>query len=289
MKRLLALVPPAAVAIVLILCCGLWYGIRPAAAHGPIDEQIATVTQRIAKTPESATLYLKRGDLYRQHRDWDAALADFDRTTGLDPTLTAVDLARGTTLLEADRPEAARPVLDRFLAKHPHHARALTAKARVLAKLGQPLAAAQTYTQAIVAWDRVDGLRPQYYLERAEVLVKTGNDRIDQALQGLDQGLVRLGPIVTLQLYAVKLELIRQDYDGALARLDTVAAQTPRKERWLVRRGEILKQAGRPAPARQAYQDARAAIKSLPARHRNTRTTRALEAQITAALAHPQN
>ena len=108
---------------------------------------------------------------------------------------------------------------------------------------------------------------------------------VDEALRGLDEGLRRLGPLTTLQLFAIDFELANNRYEAALARLETITAQSPRKEPWLARRGEILEQAGRAAQARLAYEQALAAIESLPARHRTTEATAKLEAQIRAALA----
>ena len=95
----------------------------------------------------------------------------------------------------------------------------------------------------------------------------------------------RLGPIVALQLFAIEIELAGKRYDAALARLETLAAQSPRKEAWLAHRGDILEQAGRAPEARLAYEQALAAIESLPARHRTTGATAKLEAEIRAALA----
>src|SRR5437870_950367 len=79
--------------------------------------------------------------LHSYHRHWPAALADYERAALLDPTLAAVDFARGKTLLHAGSPGQAKSALDRFLAKHPEHAEALATRARVLVILGERLAA----------------------------------------------------------------------------------------------------------------------------------------------------
>jgi predicted negative regulator of RcsB-dependent stress response len=88
-----------------------------------------------------------------------------------------------------------------------------------------------------------------------------------------------------LQLEAIDLELTAKRYDAALARVETIAAQSARKEAWLARRGDILEQAGRVEEARVTCEQALAAMESLPARHRKTRATTKLEAQVRAALA----
>src|SRR6059036_2535053 len=241
------IVRTASVTVLLAFSCFGWFPAL-AAAHGPIHEQIAALTNLLKEDPQNAALYLKRGELHSYHRHWPAALADYERAALLDPTLAAVDFARGKTLLHAGSPGQAKSALDRFLAKHPEHAEALATRARVLVILGERLAATADYTRAIAAMESLGRPKPEYYLERARAL--TG-----------------------------------KRYDAALARLDTLASQSARKESWLVRRGEILEQAGRAAQARLAYEQALAAIESLPARHRTTETTAKLEAQIRAALA----
>ena len=273
-----------AVAVLLAFCWSSWSPAR-AAAHGAIDEQITTLASQIEEDPQNAALYLKRGELHSYHRDWDAAMADYDRAAQLDPTLAGVDLARGKTLLHAGSPTRAKSALDRFLAKHPEHAGALATRARVLVILGQRLAAAADYTRAIAAAERLDRPNPEYYLERARALAAEGGGHVAQALHGLDEGVSRLGPIVALQLFAIEIELAGKRYNAALARLETLAAQSPRKEAWLAHRGDILKQAGRATEARLAYEQALAAIESLPARHRSIGATAKLEAEIRAALA----
>jgi predicted negative regulator of RcsB-dependent stress response len=104
-------------------------------------------------------------------------------------------------------------------------------------------------------------------------------------LRGLDEGIDKLGPLVTLQLYAIELELRRRQWAGALSRLDLIAAQSERKEQWLARRGEILTLAGRHEQARAAFASALNAIDSLPPHARSLKATSALEQQVRAALA----
>jgi predicted Zn-dependent protease len=250
-----------------------------APAHGPVQEQIDAVTAQIAQAPADPQLYLRRGELHRVHEDWDAALADYDRAAALAPADDIVDFLRGRALLEAGRPVPAKAALDRYLARHPDHTEALVTRARARRALGQLRAAAADYTRAI---DRLARPDPDYYLERARIEV-AGRD-FRNALAGLDAGLARLGPVPSLQLYAIEIELKLGRVDAALARLDRMAAQSARKETWLARRGEILMQAGRRKEARRAYEASLAAIEALPAGARHTRAIVELEGQVRGAL-----
>lgn len=250
-------------------------------AHGDLHIQIQEVTRQIEKEPRNAELYLKRGELHRAHQEWDAAQADYDYVSTLNAKLTVVDLARGRMFLEANWPISAKVALDRFLAVHTNHVEGLTARARTLVKLDQRLAAARDYTSAI---NHSTEPRPELYLERAQALTTEGGAHWDAAIKGLDEGIKKLGPLVTLQLYAIDVEIKQKRFDAALNRLERVAAQSPRKETWLARRGEILQQAGRDGEAREAFQSALAAMDKLPPARRHVPAMVELEKRLQQAL-----
>src|SRR5688572_16045866 len=270
-----------------------------AQAHEGLHEQIVAITAKIKRDPKNATLYLQRGELHRLHRDWTRATADYDRAARLQPELKVIDFVRGKMFFESGRVQRARLTLDRFLTQQPGHFEGLVTRARVLARLGATTNAIKDFTQALAV-----SPDPELYLERAQVAAgdaqvtarnarrSTRNaqvaardaKRIDEAWGGLDEGIKRLGPLVTLQLAAIDLELRRGSYDAALARLDIVMSQSERKETWLVRRGEILALAGRKDEARSSFQDALTAIDSLPPSRRQTRSMTALQLRIRSAL-----
>jgi tetratricopeptide (TPR) repeat protein len=250
-------------------------------AHGDLHEQIAIATKLIQKEPRNAALYLKRGELHRAHGDWDAAMADYDRSRELDPQLAVVDLARGKALLAANWPISAKVALDRYLATHTNHVDALVTRARVLDKLGEHEAAAQDFTAAIL---HSSAPQPEFYIERSQTLAAAGAAHLAEAVHSLDEGIKKLGPLVTLQLYAIDLEIKQKRFDAALGRLDLITAQSPRKETWLAKRGEILQQAGRVAAAREAYQSALKAIESLPASRRQVPAVVELEKRLSSLL-----
>jgi len=125
---------------------------------------------------------------------------------------------------------------------------------------------------------------PDDYIERARLLAVCGEPILDRAVKGLDEGIARLGPMVSLEFYAIDLECQQGRFDSALKRLDVVAPQFDRKENLLERRGEILTAAGRVAEAREAFAAALAAIDSRPTERRGGRAARAMEARLRAAL-----
>ena len=263
--------------LLVAICVGLSL---PVHAHEGLHEQIAAITAKIKREPKNASLYLQRGELHRVHRDWMRAAADYDRAEHLQPTLQIVDLARGKMFFDSGKLQRAKLTLDRFLTRQPDHYEGLITRARVLAKLGAQADAAKDFTEALTLSTVPE---PELYLERANVLAADVR-QLGEAVRGLDEGVNKLGPVVTLQLAAIDLELRRKNYDGALVRLDQVAAQSQRKESWLVRRGEILKLAGRDEEARAAFNAALSAIELLPPAHRQSRSVSALELRARSAF-----
>src|SRR4030095_10208910 len=59
-------------------------------AHEGLHEQIVAITAKIRLDPTNASLFLKRGELHRLHRDWRRAAADYNRAARLAPQLHVV-------------------------------------------------------------------------------------------------------------------------------------------------------------------------------------------------------
>jgi len=267
---------PAALCVLALL---LWP--RAAAAHGDLHDQILALTRAIASAPADATLYLQRGELHRAHHAPRRARADYDRALALDPSLDAARLARARLLVEIGRATQAVPDLEAFLARHPGHVDATLVRARARRARGDLSGAVADYDTVLAA-----APDPDRGLERARLLAATGLDADrHRAVAGLDALMTRLGPIVTRELEAVALLAKGGDYNAAIARADLSIARTPRPDRWLVRKADLLRHAGRTAKARQAYHDARAALDTLPLERQQTRDIQRTRAAIDDALA----
>ena len=251
----------------------------PVLAHGAFDARVAGLSAQIEEQP-SADHYLERAALYRGHGELEAALADLQHAERLDPTRADLGLHRGRLALAAGRPEEAVTPLENLLAETPDHPEANLALARALAKLGGPRDAAAYYTRAIEA---APVPIPAQYLERADALLAAGEP--EAALDGLDEGLARLGPVVALASRAIEIERAQGRTDAALVRLDRLASVASRQEPWLARRAEILEDVGRRAEARAAYAAVLTEIERLPARRRATPAMAQLESRARDALA----
>lgn len=248
-------------------------------AHEGLYEQLAQVTQQIRKEPRNPDLYVKRGELYRLLRQWDNALADYDRALQFNPKWAEADYYRGRMWLEARQPGQAKQALDQLLRSKPQNAEAWLLRGRAFEQMNRHREAAADFSRAIELTPRP---KPDVYLERAKTQIAAGH--LDEALRGLDDGVAKLGALVTLHLQAIEIETKLKRWDAALARLERISTQSQRKESWLARRGELLLEAGRKAEAHEAFGEALRAVEALPPRLRQTRAMQGLEKQIRSRL-----
>lgn len=237
-----------------------------APAHGDDQIIIEALTEELAKAP-SADLHLRRGELFRHHREWERAEADYTAAARLEPTLAIIDYFRARARLEAGAPEEALAVIGRFLAAAPREAEGWYLRGEILAALDRPAEAAAAYADGL---GRAAQPRPEHFLRRSRLLAAATPDDPARVLAAVDEGLARLGPIVSLVDEAIALELARGHHAGALDRIAAALARAPRRETWLVRQGDVLVQCGRRDEAIASYRAALAAIAELPERYRTT-------------------
>jgi tetratricopeptide (TPR) repeat protein len=246
-------------------------------AHPEIEAGLARLNAEIAARPDAAALYLQRGELYAKHEDWVHAEANYLRAAELEPRLPRLAQARGALELAAGRPAAARALLDAALELDPRDAAALVLRSRAPRAQGAEAAALADLGAALALLPEPP---PELFLERAALLPAAA------AIASLDEGIARLGPVVTLHLRALALEESLGRTDDAAARLARLAADSERKESWLRRRGDLLARAGRDREARAAYAAALEAIAALPDWLRTSPGTARLAAEL-APLAAP--
>lgn len=246
-------------------------------AHPEIEAGLARLNAAIAAQPADPTLYLQRGELYAKHEDWTHAEANYLRAAELAPDLPRLAQARGALELAAGRPAAARAQLDAALTLDARDATALVLRARARRTLGETNAALHDLDAALAL---LAAPPPELLLERAALLPPA------EAIRSLDDGIARLGPVVTLHLRALALEESLGRIDDAAARLAGLAAGSERPEEWHRRRGDLLARAGRAREAQAAYSSALAAIAALPEWLRLSPATARLAAELTPLAAH---
>jgi len=246
----------------------IWMTSAQAWGHGDAHVLILDINRQLEIRPKDAALWLRRGELYRLDGNWTNAIRDIDRARTLDPKLDLALLERGRVHFDAGQPSQATNHLTQFLTRHPSNSVALLVRARSLVWLGDHRNAIRDFSDAI-RYSPDSG--PDMYLERAAACRSLGVGGLGEAISGLEEGLKMLGPILTLQIAAIDYELELKRWDSALMRLDKILENAPRKDRWLMRRAEILLLAGRDAEARENWKRARTEFEALPERMRTTR------------------
>lgn len=260
---------------------GLLLWTSPLWAHGPLHEEIVRITAELQQHPNDPVRLARRGELLQLHGLSDQARIDFERLAILRPADITNDFRLGQVQLELGVTNEAVRLLERFATHRPQSAPGQLLLARALLMAGRPRDAAEHFAQAVAVTAEPS---PDWYLEQLRALRLAGVPK-EELLRCLDAGIARLGPLPVLQLPAVELEVQSGFTDRALARLEALAARAERKERWLVRRGDVLKDAGRIDQARVEYLAAREALDALPDKLRRAWTATELRQQVEAKLA----
>ena len=219
-----------------------------AGAHPGLHHDIAAVCEAIEREPRKADLYVDRAYLERLGEEFDAALADLAEARKLEPGNLRVAAELGMTYSALGRDREADTELTAFV-RNGGTAPTFAERAKVRVRLGRLSDAVADYAAAIA-------LKPdiEYYLSRGALQESLGEHAA--AAQGYEDGRVKLGDAVTLDLALIRVETARGRYARALALIDRQLAAAPVKTDWYLRRADVLAAAGRAAEARADRQTA---------------------------------
>lgn len=242
-----------------LLACALLLGAAPVLAtpDGELLTQIEMVSRSLRNEPGRADLFLRRADLLRRFGQYPGALADVKQARQLDPELFGTGRIEGRILRDAGHTWRALRAFGRFLQGNPEVHAARLERAQLLAKVGRLRSAVHDYDHVIAATLRPS---PDVFMARHALVLAQGPGQRPQALAGLEEALARLGPLISLELPALRLETDLGRYDQALARIERLSQKLPRLDDWWLYRAQVLDAAGRRTEAEGAY---RAALQEL--------------------------
>lgn len=256
----------------------------PASGHGEVHERIAELSTQIDRRPEDATLYFRRAEMRRLHQEWTEAEDDYRKAATLNPQLAAVRLGRATLRFDCGHAAEAEKLATEYLAEAPGQSDGLLLRARARAAQGRVDEAARDYDDSLAS---LSAATPDVYLERAALLANAMPPRRGDAVRGLEEGLRRLGPLLTLQEKAVDLEVADGQLDAALARIEDVLTAQPRHLEWLAKKWRLLVSAGRADAAAAARAATLSALEALPPRRRLLPAMSDLERRVRANNPNP--
>jgi predicted Zn-dependent protease len=251
-----------------------------ATAHATHEARVARIAEQLAQRPNDPALHFEMAEANVEHGDWEVALINLSEVDRLAPGAFPTALRRADAFIVGGRPQSARKVLDPWLAEHPGQPGALLLSARVFQRLGETERALAEFR---AAFSFLPNPEPDVVLEVADLLITRGEN--EAALKLLAEHVARLGPIPTLMLRALDLELAASDFDAAVERVETLRDAAAVPEPWMARRAEILAQAGRQDEARTAWQALLEHLVELPPVQRNSHAFLQLRDQAQAALA----
>ncbi|MCY4127700.1 MAG: tetratricopeptide repeat protein [Gammaproteobacteria bacterium] len=254
-----------------------------ALGHGDLHEKIEVLDALLKQNPDHVASLLERADIHRRHRNFDDALEDLNRLRSLAPTNNTVYYMTGLTLLEQGEFEEAETALRTFISRSPSSPRGHIALAKVLTQQKRHLDAAQEYELAI---ENQSIPTPDHYLARAHAYMEAGKPYLARALQGLEDGMALMGPLLTFHRLAIEIEIAQEDFQNAIDRINMILHEADRKETWLVKKAKVLSSMGRNEEARQQFLLAERAIALLPHRTRTSPAIQTLRKTIQEHLNH---
>jgi TolB-like protein/Tfp pilus assembly protein PilF len=238
-----------------------WYNTDP--SPQAIDAARKTAERALELQPELPEAHLSMGYVhYWGHRDYDAALAEFDKARKTLPNSANVLTAIAFIHRRQGKMEQALGELQRSAALSPRD--------NLLAReIGSTFVYMRRYTEANSAYDRALALVPddvETQVARAMMLQTSGD--LDAASRKLAMIPAAIDPDGWVSFSRCQLALVRHQPDAALAALEHAPA-------WLVNhwpntreplallRAQALVQKGEAGPARAAFLDAQNALEGL--------------------------
>ena len=263
---------------VAVLTTGLWIQ-EDVLAHPAIEQQIQEINRALAAAPADAGLTLRRAELFFQHAQYKDALDDLAAVERISPGTPDLAYRRAKIYREMKRFDEARALLEHYVADQPANASAQRLLSRIYRDLGQFDQAVESGRKAIQSSIRPS---PDDFLELA-ALQRSGAGNA-AALQTIEQGISKLGSIVTLQLAALSIEEQTGLFDAALQRIDALKSAGVQEESRLVWRARVLAKSGRDQEARENCLQAKKALLAQAPQRRATAANQELLAEIDSLL-----
>ncbi len=232
-------------------------------AHGDLDLQIERISKRIEKNSSNANLYLKRGQLYNQHKEPKKAKQDYFNARNLDNNLLITDLLLAQLLVDNNEANAALPYINLFLKNHANHSIALIARAKIYQQMRQPDLCQKDLENALT---NITEPNPSHFISISEAVLMTDDSNISEALSWLKKGEEKFGFDIVLKSKEVDLYVQSKQYENAILTIDKIMEHFQRKEKWLFQKATIYEKGGKTDLAKIHYDATLEAINKLPKR-----------------------
>jgi|SRR5580658_2961242 tetratricopeptide (TPR) repeat protein len=170
------------------------------------EAALADYDRAIAFKPDYARAFSNRGNVLAELKQWEAALASFGRAIAIKPDYAEALSNRGNLLADLNQWQAALADYDRAIAIKPYFAVALSNRGNALTKL-------KRWEAALASYERAIALQPDYAEARCNRgCILTELKQFDAALENFDQA-IRLRPdFAEAHFYRSVVWLLRGEY-----------------------------------------------------------------------------
>ncbi|MFT4518263.1 MAG: tetratricopeptide (TPR) repeat protein [Halioglobus sp.] len=214
-----------------------------ALSHPGEHEQVQRITASIDQAPQNQELYIRRGSIYSQGGQFDAAKQDLAQAEKLgEPVFAAYEW--GLLYHRMEEFEQAEAYFSLYIKRFSVTAGAYESRAQLRRD-------ARDYPGAVADLQRYFELRgnphPGNYIAAASMLAEM--DKVEEALALLDSGMEKLGMTPQLQRQAITLEQQRGELSLAIKRLETLRLPLKENAGWQLEMAGLLTLDGRPQEA----------------------------------------
>lgn len=253
--------------------------ISPASSHTDIELQIKSLDEQIQTVSNNGELYLKRAELHRRHLSWNEALVDFKNAEqhGISPD--SLYFFRGRLYQESNQENLALQYLTAAIESYPNHFEAYIERSKLPSRA--ILEAVKDLDKAISLLEKPS---PDLYLNRAKFLANAGPENFERLMKGLQDGVNKLGSIVSLLEFAIKHCMSEQNWIMAQQQIEQLPSLLRQSPKWLYIEGQIQGHLNNSDHAKKLYQEALDKIANLPKARSNSSAMLQLKSEIQTAL-----
>ncbi len=230
-------------------------------SHSGLHDLLVIADSSIKAYPDSAELFLDRGEWYRLHGDFTLAEKDYQVADSLKPHWNAVNYCRASLLKASKKNHEALKFIKKYLEEEPKSINGMSLKGEVLLKLGRKKEANKTFLQLI----RIHKSPPPHLYYETALLFLNLKDTAS-SLHWLDEGLKKVGKIDLLLELKKEVYLGKGQVQEALAILTEQFKGRKNKVRYYYQQGRIWRQFKKIKKSKRAFQNALMYYDSIPKR-----------------------
>ena len=231
-------------------------------ADGDLNERIIEASREIQNNPDSAFLYLKRGELYYYNEDYMESIGDYNYCSQLGYESSRLYYGLACSFDKIENYKTAIFYLDKILAKSKHDKKSLWLKAKILRKINR-------YGEAAIILEKVIQISEKPFLKMyLDAAYCWGQSSHQQALQKanniLYEGMLKFGDQDVILEKLVEVHLKFGDYENAVFYQTKILNKSEQKEFAYFKRANIYLQAGNFNKAKIDLRRTLATIDQLP-------------------------